>query len=162
VLREIVDRSPASVRRFGVALRSFLRYCFVAGIVDADLSSSAMPVSARRRSPLTSGLTPAEAARLLRTCDRRRAAGRRDYAAMPLMMRLGMRAREVTTLTLDDINWRAGVITVLGKGSRTDRLPLPVDVGDAITAYLRRGRPPTPAREVFVQRVRGSTLRKDK
>lgn len=151
VLRETFDHSPASVRRFGVALRSFLRYCYVAGIAETDLSASALPVSGRRRSLLPNGLTPEEVARLLRACDRRRDAGRRDYAAMLVMMRLGMRASEVATLTLDDVDWRAGVITIRGKGSRTDRLPLPVDVGEAITAYLRRGRPSTPAREVFVR-----------
>jgi len=70
---------------------------------------------------------------------------------MLLMMRLGMRAREVAALTLDDIDWRAGVITVHGKGSQTDRLPLPADVGEAITVYLRRGRPSTPVREVFIR-----------
>jgi site-specific recombinase XerD len=151
VLHEIVDHSPASVRRFGVALRSFLRYCYVAGIIDTDLSASALPVSGRRRSLLPKGLSPAEAVQLLHACDRRRVSGRRDYAAMLLMMRLGMRAREVAALTLDDIDWRAGVITVHGKGSQTDRLPLPADVGEAITVYLRRGRPSTPVREVFIR-----------
>jgi len=110
-----------------------------------------LPVSGRRRSLLPNGLTPREVNLLLRACDRRREAGRRNYAAMLLMMRLGMRASEVAGLTLEDIDWRVGVITVRGKGSRTDRLPLPVDVGEAITAYLRRGRPSTPVREVFVR-----------
>jgi integrase/recombinase XerD len=151
VLREVLDHSPSSVRRFGVALRAFLRYCFVAGIVDVNLSASALPVSGRRRSLLPKGLTASEAARMLRSCDRRRPQGRRNYAAMLLMMRLGMRACEVATLTLDDIDWRAGVITVHGKGSQLDRLPLPVDVGEAITAYLRRGRPTSLAREVFIR-----------
>lgn len=151
VLREVLDHSPSSVRRFGVALRAFLRYCFVAGILDVDLSASALPVAGRRRSLLPKGLTASEAARMLRSCDRRRPQGRRDYAAMLLMIRLGMRAREVAILTLDDIDWRAGVITVHGKGSQLDRLPLPVDVGEAITAYLRHGRPATPSREVFIR-----------
>lgn len=151
VLRETLDHSPASVRRFGVALRSFLRYCYVVGIVETDLSGSALPVSGRRRSLLPNGLTPHEVDRLLRACDRRRDAGRRDYAAILLMTRLGMRANEVATLTLDDIDWRAGVLTVRGKGSQTDQLPLPVDVGEAVSAYLQRGRPSTPAREVFVR-----------
>jgi integrase len=139
------------VRRFGVGLRSFLRYCYLVGILETDLSASALPVSGRRRSLLPNGLTPDEVARLLRACDRRRDAGRRDYASMLLMMRLGMRANEVATLTLDDIDWHAGVITIRGKGSRTDHLPLPVDVGEALSAYLPRGRPSTPAREVFVR-----------
>lgn len=151
VLRETFDHSPASVRRFGVALRSFLRYCFVVGIVETDLSGSALPVSGRRRSLLPNGLTTHEVDLLLRACDRRRDAGRRDYAAILLMTRLGMRANEVATLTLDDIDWRAGVLTVRGKGSQTDQLPLPVDVGEAVSAYLQRGRPSTPAREVFVR-----------
>lgn len=151
VLRETVDHSPASVRRFGCAVRTFLRYCYIAGMIDTDLSGCALPVSGRRRSLLPKGLTSSEAAQLLRACDRRRATGRRDYAAMLLMMRLGMRANEVATLTLDDIDWRAGVITVRGKGNRTDRLPMPVDIGEAITSYLRCGRPSTPVREVFVR-----------
>lgn len=151
VLREVLDHSPNSVRRFGVALRSFLRYAYVAGLIDIDLSASALPVSGRRRSLLPKGLTASEAARLLRSCDRRRPVGRRDYAAMLLMMRLGMRAGEVATLTLDDVDWRAGVVTVHGKGSELDRLPVPVDVGEAIAAYLRRGRPTTPAREIFIR-----------
>ena len=150
-LREVLDHSPNSVRRFGVAVRSFLRYAFVAGLIDIDLSASALPVSGRRRSLLPKGLSTSEAARLLRSCDRRRPGGRRDYAAMLLMMRLGLRAREVATLTLEDIDWRAGIITVHGKGSQLDRLPLPADVGEALTAYLRRGRPATPAREVFIR-----------
>lgn len=151
LLLEVPGHSSATVRRFGVSLRSFLRYCFVAGIVEVDLSASALPVSGRRRSLLPKGLSAGEAARLLGACDRRRAGGRRDYAVMLLMMRLGMRAHEVADLTLDEIDWRAGVITVRGKGSQLDALPLPVDVGEAITAYLRRGRPVTPAREVFVR-----------
>jgi site-specific recombinase XerD len=77
VLRETFDHSPASVRRFGVALRSFLRYWYVAGIADTDLSASALPVSGRRRSLLPSGLTPREVDLLLRACDRRRDSGRR-------------------------------------------------------------------------------------
>ena len=67
--------------------------------------------------------------------------GRRDYAVLLLLLRLGLRAGEVAALRLDDIDWRAGEIVVHGKGRRIDRLPLPADVGEAIAAYLRRGRP---------------------
>lgn len=72
---------------------------------------------------------------------------------MLVMLRLGLRATEVATLQLDDVDWRAGLLTVHGKGSRVDRLPLPVDVGEAIAGYLRRGRPRTAVREVFVRLV---------
>ena len=153
VLGEVADRSPATVRRYAVSLRSFLRYCYLSGLIDADLSASALPVSGRRRSLLPKGLTQSQTTMLLRSCDRRRAAGRRDYAVMLLMLRLGLRATEVATLRLDDIDWRAGLITVHGKDSRVDRLPLPVDVGEAITGYLHRGRPCTIVREVFVRAV---------
>jgi integrase len=75
---------------------------------------------------------------LLAGCDRRRTVGRRDYAILLLLVRLGLRAGEVATMQLEDLNWRAGEILVRGKGDRLDRLPLPVDVGEALVSYLRR------------------------
>jgi integrase/recombinase XerD len=147
---EGVDRSVVAVQYFVVALRAFLRYCHVEGLIGADLSAAAQTVTGRHRSLLPLGIGEAEAARLLRSCDRRTATGRRDHAAMLLMLRLGLRAGEVAALHLPDIDWHAGELTVHGKGRCEDRLPLPVDVGEAIVAYLRRGRPATPVREVFV------------
>ena len=72
---------------------------------------------------------------------------------LTLLARLGLRAGEVAALTLDDIDWRAGEITVRGKGSRAERLPLPADVGEAVAAYLRDGRPEPfeAARQVFLR-----------
>jgi integrase/recombinase XerD len=87
--------------------------------------------------------------RLLASCDRRRTVGRRDHAILLLLSRLGLRAGEVAAITLDDIDWRAGLLLVRGKGSRQDVLPLPVDVGEAIVAYLRR-RPRCESRALFV------------
>ena len=153
VLGEVAGRSPASVRRYGCALRSFLRYCHLAGLIESDLSAAALPVSGRRRSLLPQGISDEQARALLRACDRRRATGRRDYAVIVLMLRLGLRAGEVAALRLDDLDWRAGLITVHGKGGRVDQLPLPVDVGEAVAGYLRRGRPRTVSREVFVRVV---------
>ena len=154
VLAELAGWSPASVRRYGCALRSFLRYCYLAGLVEHDLSAAVLPVSGRRRSLLPQGISQTQAKALLRACDRRRATGRRDYAVIVLMLRLGLRAGEVALLRLDDLDWRAGQVTVHGKGGRIDRLPLPVDVGEAIAGYLHRGRPRTAAREVFVATIR--------
>jgi integrase/recombinase XerD len=152
VLGQVAGRSPASVRRYGCALRSFMRYCYSAGLVEHDLSAAALPVSGRRRSLLPQGITATQAKALLGACDRRRATGRRDYAVIVLMLRLGLRASEVATLRLDDLDWRAGQVTVHGKGGRVDQLPLPVDVGEAIAGYLRRGRPRTATvREVFLR-----------
>jgi integrase/recombinase XerD len=152
VLGQVSAWSSASVRRFGCALRSFLRYCFLTGLVESDLSGAALPVSGRRRSLLPQGITPVQEKALLRACDRRRSTGRRDYAVILLILRLGLRANEVARLSLDDLDWRAGQLTVHGKGDRVDQLPLPVDVGEAIAAYLCRGRPRSAAtREVFLR-----------
>jgi integrase len=88
--------------------------------------------------------------RLLASCDRGTAIGRRDYAILTVLVRLGLRAGEVAALTLEDIDWRAGELVVVGKGGRRDRLPLPADVGEALAAYLRRGRSRGECRHVFV------------
>lgn len=150
VRAEGVDRSVGAVQYFTVALRVFLRYCHVEGLIGADLSAAAQTVTGRHRSLLPLGIGEAQAARLLRSCDRCTATGRRDHAVMLVMLWLGLRAGEVAALHLPDIDWGAGELLVHGKGRREDRLPLPVDVGEAIVAYLRRGRPATPVREVFV------------
>jgi len=151
VLGQMAGRSPATVRRYGCGLRSFLRYCHLVGLIERDLSAAVLPVSGRRRSLLPQGISPTESRALLGACDRRRAVGRRDYAVIVLILRLGLRANEVATLRLDDLDWRAGQLTVHGKGGTLDQLPLPVDVGEAIATYLRRGRPRSLAREVFLQ-----------
>ena len=105
-----------------------------------------------RLSGLPKGLEPSQLRQLLASCDRRTRTGRRDYAIVLLLSRLGLRAGEVARLGLDDIDWRRGEITVRGKGNRAERLPLPGDVGAAVAAYLRRGRPATAQdRTVFVR-----------
>jgi site-specific recombinase XerD len=87
---------------------------------------------------------------MLNSCDRTTAVGLRDYAILTVLARLGLRIGEIARLRLDDVDWRRGEITVTGKGPRTDRLPLPADVGDAVVAYLVEGRPSTGVREVFL------------
>ena len=94
-----------------------------------------------RLAGLPKALEPAQVAALLASCDPDIAAGRRDFAMLTMLARLGLRAGEVAALTLEDIDWRAGEITVCGKGNRAGRLPLPADAGEAIAAYLRDGRP---------------------
>lgn len=88
---------------------------------------------------------------MLGSCDRRTALGRRDYAVIVTLLRLGLRAGELAVLRLDDIDWRAGELVVRGKGGRQDRLPLPTEVGEAIAAYLQRGRPRSDRREVLLR-----------
>jgi integrase/recombinase XerD len=153
VLAESATHSVGATQYFVAALRAFLRFCHLEGWVGADLSAAALSVTGRRTSSLPQGISPAAARALLHSCDRRRAIGRRDYAVLVTLLRLGLRASEVTALALNAIDWRAGEIVVHGKGRRADRLPLPADVGEAISGYLQRGRPKTARREVFLTAV---------
>lgn len=132
------------------ALRSFLRYLFQTGKIQADLTASVPTVADWRLSSVPKYLTPEEVERVLKACNRRTPIGRRDYAILLLLARLGLRAGEVMALQINDLNWRAGEILVRGKGSLHDRLPLPRDAGEALTTYLRRDRPACPTRRVFV------------
>jgi integrase len=150
VVEECASRSVGAGQYFVAALRAFLRFCHVEGLISADLSAAALAVTGRRPSLLPQGIPERDAAALLRACDRRHPLGRRDYAVVVTLLRLGVRASEVAALRLDDVDWRAGEIVVHGKGRREDRLPLPADVGEAIAAYLRQGRPATTERAVFV------------
>jgi integrase/recombinase XerD len=151
VLRESVAVSVSATQYFVAGLRSFLRFCFLVGLVPVDLSQAALPVTGRRRSLLPRGITKADARALLVSCDRRTAVGRREYAVIITLVRLGLRAGEVAALRLDDIDWRAGELVVRGKGARVDLLPLPADVGEAIAGYLQRGRPARHRRELFLR-----------
>jgi integrase/recombinase XerD len=151
VLRESAVVSVSATQYFVAGLRSFLRFCVIEGLVSTDLSQAALPVTGRRRSPLPGGITGSDTKALLASCDRRSAIGRRDHAVLITLLQLGLRRSEVARLELDDIDWRAGELVVRGKGSRQDRLPLPAEVGEAIAAYLQRGRPKTERREVFVR-----------
>jgi len=150
VLRESAAVSAGSVQYFVAALRSLLRYGYVAGLIEAELSGAALPVTGRRRSSLPKGISPADAAALLRSCDRRTAVGQRDYAIILTLLRLGLRSCEVAALRLEDLDWRAGQLLVHGKGRRVEQLPISADVGAAVTVYLRRARPETTSREVFL------------
>jgi integrase/recombinase XerD len=151
VLLESAAVSVSATQNFVAGLRSFLRFCFLEGLVEFDLSGAALAATGRRRSSLPRGITSADANALLASCDRRTALGRRDYALLVALLRLGLRRAEVAGMRLDDIDWRAGELVVRGKGAREDRLPLPVEVGGAIASYLRRGRPRSDRREVFLQ-----------
>lgn len=151
VMREAAATSVSATQNFVAALRAFLRFCFIEGCVPADLSQAALPVTGRRRSSLPRGIGKSDAHALLASCDRRSAIGRRDYAVLVTLLQLGLRAGEVAALRLDDVDWRNGELVVRGKGSREDRLPLPAEVGEAIAGYLRRGRPASDRREVFLR-----------
>jgi site-specific recombinase XerD len=148
--RECPRRSVSGARDLVCALRSLLRYLHLAGVIDAPLVWAVPSVADLRDRTLPRGLEPGVVRRLLASCDRRRLVGRRDNAILLLLARLGLRAGEVAAIELDDIDWRAGLLLVRGKGSRQDVLPLPVDVGEAIVSYLRR-RPRCESRALFLR-----------
>lgn len=148
--RELPQHSRANAANLASALRSFLRFLHLEGLVGAPVAQAVPAVANRKGQGLPRALPPATVARLLASCDRRTRLGRRDYAMLMLLARLGLRAGEVASMSLDDIGWRAGELTVHGKGGRDDRLPLPSDVGAALAAWLRI-RPRVTTRAVFVR-----------
>lgn len=150
--RECPKRSGSGARDLVCALRSLLRYLHLAGLIGAPLVWAVPSVADLRDRSLPRGLDPAAVRRLLASCDRRRLVGRRDFAILLLLSRLGLRAGEVAAIGLDDIDWRAGLLLVHGKGSREDVLPLPTDVGEAIVSYLLR-RPRCQCRALFVRMI---------
>jgi len=151
VLRESERVSGGSAQYFVAALRSFLRFCLIEGLVQSDLSQAALTVGGRRRGSLPKRIGRSDAKALLSSCDRRQVVGRRDFAVILMLLRLGLRRGDVAGLRLDDIDWRAGELVIRGKGARQDVLPLPVDVGEAIASYLERGRSSSDRREVFLR-----------
>jgi integrase/recombinase XerD len=147
---ECPKRSVSGARDLACALRSLLRYLHVDGLIELPLVWAVPSVANLRDRSLPRGLEPAAVKVLLSSCDRRRTVGRRDYAILLLLARLGLRAGEVAGLQLEDVDWRAGELLVRGKGSRHDVLPLPVDVGGALVSYLRR-RPRCESRSLFLR-----------
>jgi site-specific recombinase XerD len=134
-------RRPRSAKRIVTALRSLLRFLHVDGVLAVPLAGAVPSPAGHSLAGLPKALEPGQVEAMLASCDPDTATGRRDRAILLLLSRMGLRAGEVAGLGLDDIDWRRGEITVRGKGSRLDRLPLPADVGAAIVAYLRHGRP---------------------
>jgi integrase/recombinase XerD len=133
------------------ALRSFLRYTRYRGEVTLDLAA-AVPIVANWSMPSIPRAIGADQVRqLLSSINRCTAIGRRDYAILLLLARLGLRSGEVAFLDLDDIDWDAGQVSIRGKGGQRTSLPLPVDVGKAIAAYLRHGRPRSTSRRMFLR-----------
>ena len=145
-------RAVGTAKLVVTALRSLLGFLHVEGMIGSTLAPAVPSVAGGTRLGLPRGLDPDAARRLLACCDRTTPMGRRDYAMFVLLVRLGLRPGEVASLQLDDIDWRAGELVVTGKGHRMERLPLPVDVGEAVAQYLRDGRPGTAeGRTVFVR-----------
>ena len=133
------------------ALRSFLRYARYLGEVTLDLAAVVPIVANWSMTSIPRAISADHVRQLLASIDRRTAVGRRDYAVLLLLARLGLRASEVAFLELDDIDWKSGCLYVRGKGAQRLELPLPAELGKAIVAYLRHGRPPSTSRRVFLR-----------
>ncbi|MCI0352664.1 MAG: site-specific integrase, partial [Acidobacteriales bacterium] len=151
VQRQAACLHPKRAKVMTTALRSFLQYARYRGDVNIDLAAAVPTVANWAMASIPRFLSPDQVELVLAHCNRRTAIGRRDYAILLLLARLGLRAGEVAALTLDDIDWKAGHITVRGKGGQQTQMPLPVDVGEAIAAYLKDGRPCVTSRRLFLR-----------
>jgi len=151
VQRQAPRLHPKRSKLMTTALRSFLQYARYCGEVTADLAAAVPVVPNWSRTTLPRGIMTEQVRQLLASINRRTAMGRRDYAILLLLARLGLRSSEVAFLDLDDIDWNVGQLSVRGKRGQCTELPLLPEVGKAIAAYLRRGRPKSASRRVFLR-----------
>lgn len=152
-------RGPGSASATVTGARAWLRFLYATRRTRLALAGAVPSVANWSLSSLPRSIGAKELASLLSSCDRRRAVGRRDFAILVLCARLGLRAGEVGRLELSDIDWRRGDLAVRGKAGRLDRLPLPVDVGEAISGWLTRGRPFDVATAAVFVRLRAPHVR---
>jgi len=133
------------------ALRSFFRFLLEQGEVVVDLAGAVPTVCARRLADVPMYLARKQVEQLLASCDRDTSIGRRDFAMLLLLARLGLRAGEVARLELDDIRWRTAELLIRGKGNSHEVLPLLADVGEALAVYIKKDRPGCGTRRVFTR-----------
>jgi site-specific recombinase XerD len=149
--RYTAGRAPGSVKATGISLRSYFMLKASRREPTKALIAALPRVALWRLARLPQYLSAAEIERLLSAFDRSSATGKRDFAITRCLLDLGLRRTEVAHLRLDDVDWRTGTLHIQAKGKRIDILPLPQATGDAITDYLRTGRPQTSRRELFVR-----------
>lgn len=151
VVERVSQQSPKVAQLTVTALRSLLGFLHVEGVIEHPLAEAVPSVASPRLATLPKRLELEQVRALLAVCDLDSGVGRRNFAILTVLSRLGLRAGEVAALSLEDLDWRSGEIVVHGKG-RSERLPLPADVGEAIAGYLRDGRPQSAqGRAVFVR-----------
>lgn len=149
--RHASDWSPRTGRAMCWALRAFLRYLYFKGLISLALADCVPSIRRWKFASLPTYMSAQQVRSVLDRCDRTTAMGRRDYAVLMILANLGLRASEVAVLTLDDIDWRAGEMLIHAKGRRRSMMPMPPDVGAAIVAYLRDGRPHSSCRRLFLR-----------
>jgi integrase len=146
---------PATMAVIAAAVRSYLRYRSFACADDVQKLIAAVPATACwSLAALPKHLTPDEVTRFLATFNQRTVAGLRGYAMARCLLDMGLRASEVAAIQVDDLNWREGTITIRpGKSRRADTLPLPVPTGKAIVRYIRKARPKSESRALFLRHM---------
>jgi len=148
---EYAPGSATNLVTASTGLRSLLRFLFLEGRTPLSLVDAVPTAPQRKGGSLPRALDASYVSAMLDGCDRTRAVGLRDFSILTVLVRLGLRSAEVAGLRLDDVDWRAGDLVVCGKANREERLPIPCDVGEALTDYLRDARPPSPCRNLFLR-----------
>jgi site-specific recombinase XerD len=151
IRRHAHERSARSAQHLVGSLRAFLRYLRYRGEITTDLAACVPTVANWSLSTLPKFLQPGQVQQVLDHCDRHSALGLRNYAILVLLARLGLRACEIVAMTLDDIDWEGAHLMVRGKGGQRAQMPLSAEVGHAIAAYLRKGRPRCTSRRLFIR-----------
>lgn len=150
ILEYSKGRSGEYIRLMTVSLRSLCHFFFLHGYSSSDSSEAIPRFRKHRLASVPNYLMPEQVESILDATDRSTRTGARDYAILLLLARLGLRASEIVSLTLDDIRWRSSEITIHGKGQVVERVPLLSDIGEAIAAYLRDFRQDVPTRRLFL------------
>jgi site-specific recombinase XerD len=151
IQHKVRQLSPGRAKLLVTALRSFLRYLLHQDRISVDLAGCVPPVACWSLSTVPKFLPAGTVQRVLRQCERETADGKRNYAILLMLARLGLRACEIVALNLDDIDWDNGLLTIRCKGGRWAQLPIPTDVGEAMAIYIHSGRPDTQCRRVFLR-----------
>lgn len=145
------DWSPKTGKMMCWSLRAFFRYLHHKGLNSRPLAGCVPSMRRWKLTDLPTYLSAEQVQKALDSCDRTTVMGRRDYAVLMMLAKLGLRASEVAMLDLDDVDWRAGEMVLRAKGRQRTRMPLPPEVGAAVVAYLREGRPQSSSRRLFVR-----------
>lgn len=151
VQRHAHDQSPRYAQSMCWTLRAFTRFLLYRGHITIDLAAAVPSIRTWRFRTLPEQLSPDQVQHVLDCCDRHTPLGSRDYAVLLLLARLGLRAKEIATLTLDDVDWHSGRLNIQGKGRQRACMPLLSEVGIALADYLQQARPRSDSRRVFLR-----------
>lgn len=150
ILEDSRNKGASHAQHLTFSLRSFFRFLIQTQQLKEDLEKFVPSVAYRKKYPYPQVLSSDEIKKLLQSCDRNCPAGVRDYAILMLLVNLGLRASEVCNLDLADINWDNGEIIIRGKGTEA-RFPIFKELGKALVAYLKHGRPICESSKLFIR-----------